>query len=195
MKPWDGQSTTIRPDLLEAQLDTYPEDFKKTNEWINLKARLKPKEVTGYSIVEKIDAELITPQGSTIKLKDLVNGRNPYIVLAVTASWCAPCQNEYEYFKNSFDSLSSQNVRLISYSLDTKFESWQKLLDKKNYIAECYCDLQGFQSSFISDMSIKSIPTYLLIDDQGIVQGKYARNIKEMFNRITELVSVENKDF
>lgn len=190
----NGQSTTIRPDLLDEQLDTFPEDFKNTKEWKDLKNRLKPKEVIGYSIVEQGKADLITPQGSTIKLKDLVKGEDPYIVLAVTASWCAPCQQEYEYFKSSFDDLANQYVRLISYSLDTKPESWRKLLNKKNYIAECYCDLQGFQSGFIKDMAIHSIPTYLLIDGKGVVQGKYSRNVTDLFNKISDSVSGDDKN-
>ncbi|WP_313265654.1 TlpA disulfide reductase family protein [Sphingobacterium sp.] len=180
----DGQSTTIHPRLLLEQLEQYPAEYRATEEWKELKRRLLGKDATGYSLAEHGDYKMITSRGEKISIKELANGRNPYTLIVFTASWCAPCHVQYEMFKKDFDHLVTKNVRLISYSLDERVERWKNLLQKKNYISECYCDQQGFRSPFVKDLAINSIPAYVLLDKQGIVLKKVAGNPQEMFNYV-----------
>ncbi len=189
----DGQSTTINPKLLLEQLDKYPEEYKITDEWKELKRRLVGKDVTGYSLVEHEDHKMINARGEKISIKELASRKYFYTLVVFTASWCAPCHIEYEMFKNDFDSLAHKNVHLISYSLDEKIDRWKILLQKKNYIAECYCDQQGFRSPFVRELNIQSIPTYVLFDRQGTVVKKVTGNVQEMFKYINEGIREENK--
>lgn len=187
----DGQSTTINPKLLLEQLDKYPEEYKITDEWKELKRRLVGKDVTGYSLVEHEDHKMITARGEKISVTALADGKSRLTLVVFTASWCAPCQVQYEMFKSNFDSLATKNVHLISYSLDEKIDRWKNLLQKENYISECYCDLQGFRSPFVKELDIHSIPTYVLFDRQGTVVKKVTGNVQEMFKYINEGIREE----
>lgn len=187
----DGQSTTINPKLLLEQLDTYSIEYKSTKEWQDLKKRLIGKDVVGYSLGERKDYKMLTPSGQKISIRELASRKYSYTLVVFTASWCAPCHTQYEMFKSDFDTLATKNVHLISYSLDERIDRWKNLLQKKNYISECYCDQQGFRSPFVKELGINAIPTYVLFDKQGTVVKKVTGNVQEMFKFINEGIREE----
>lgn len=189
----DGQSTTINPNLLLEQLDKYPEEYKSTKEWQDLKKRLIGKDVIGHSLDVHKDYKILTQSGQKVSIRELASRKYFYTLIVFTASWCAPCQVQYEMFKSDFDSLAHKNVHLISYSLDEKIDRWKILLQKKNYIAACYCDQQGFRSPFVRELDIHSIPTYVLFDRQGTFVKKVTGNVQEMFKYINEGIREENR--
>lgn len=169
----DGSSNTIQSELLSQLLDSYPSDWKKSKEWKELKRKLQPNLIIGMSILSDTTSVLHTPKGTTTSLEKILKSDRKYTVFAFTASWCQPCQSNYNLFKESFDLLQSKNTRLISYSLDKNHENWLKMISKVGYIKECYNDNSSFDSKLIKRLGISTIPSYILTDENGTILAKY----------------------
>lgn len=169
----DGSSNTVRSQLLSQLLESYPDEWKQSAEWIELKRRLQTNNIIGASILSYSNIDLLTPKGTTTSLEKAFRSERKYTVFVFTASWCQPCQSNYDLFRKNFDQLQHKNTHLISYSLDKNYESWLKLANKENYIKACYNDNSSFSSKLVKGLGISSIPSYIVTDENGTILAKY----------------------
>ena len=86
------------------------------------------------------------------------------------ASWCAPCIEEIEIFKDKYSNSHDVEIVLIS-SLD-KDEAWRNAIKKY--------DLTNFVNIFDTSLNelygkyaIPYLPTSILIDKEGEILGRY----------------------
>ncbi|OGS69269.1 MAG: hypothetical protein A3F91_06005 [Flavobacteria bacterium RIFCSPLOWO2_12_FULL_35_11] len=124
-------------------------------------------------------------KGGKTSLADL---KGKYVYIDVWATWCAPCKAEIPALKALEKEFMGKNIQFVSISVDKPeaHETWKKMVaDEQLGGIQLYAD-NNFESQFILDYGINSIPRFILIDGAGnIVDADAPRpsdpKIKELF--------------
>ncbi|HEX9981342.1 MAG TPA: TlpA disulfide reductase family protein [Flavobacterium sp.] len=107
-------------------------------------------------------------KGGKTKLADL---KGKYVYIDTWATWCGPCRAEIPHLKKVEEKYHDKKIEFVSISIDTKkdYEKWKKFVDEKQLGGiQLFAD-NDWNSQFIRDFSINSIPRFILIDPQGNV--------------------------
>ena len=114
------------------------------------------------------DVNLSTPDGKTIKLSSLTNGKFTYI--DVWATWCGPCCKEIPFMeKLVIKYKNNPRVQFLSISVDKNKDAWMKNLEKDNPQWPQFI-LQGEEERLFSkDWGISGIPRFIMINPDGTI--------------------------
>jgi len=94
-------------------------------------------------------------------------------LLVFYESDCGNCQSVMKQLVENYSALKDKGIEIVSIASDrdsTGFENtarnhpWQKKI----------CDLKGFEGNNFKNYAIIGTPTIYLVDEKGIIQGKYA---------------------
>ncbi len=126
--------------------------------------------------------------GSKTSLKNL---RGKYVFIDVWATWCAPCKAEIPFLKSLEKEFEGKKIQFVSISVDKQnaHDSWKKMIKEKGMSGiQLFAD-NNFESKFIRDYGINSIPRFILIDPNGkIVDADAIRpsnpGIKDFLNKL-----------
>ncbi|MDD3723391.1 MAG: thioredoxin-like domain-containing protein [Lutibacter sp.] len=127
-------------------------------------------------------------KGGKTSLADL---KGKYAYLDIWATWCAPCKAEIPFLKALEKEYEGKNIQFVSISVDKPeaYETWKKMVaDEQLGGIQLYAD-NNFESQFILDYGINSIPRFILIDTEGnIVDADVLRpsnpKLKELFTEL-----------
>lgn len=104
--------------------------------------------------------------GQLTSLKDF---RGQYVLIDVWTTWCGNCMKETPYFDLIATAYQHKKIAFVSISVDkTKdYEKWKNFIKKKEPLGiQLFAD-QSFESQFIQDYQIKSVPRFILLDPEG----------------------------
>ena len=124
--------------------------------------------------------------------------KGKYIYIDVWATWCGPCKAEIPSLKKVEHQYRDKNIAFISISVDddrrngsweNAKKKWKDMVIEKELSGVQLFAPQGFQSSFIKEYKISSIPRFILINPEGkIVNVSAPRpSSKELINLFKEL--------
>ncbi len=105
-------------------------------------------------------------KGGTTSLDDL---KGKYVYIDVWATWCGPCKREIPFLKEVEGKFHNENIEFVSTSIDraADHDKWVAMVnDMELGGTQIFAD-NDWQSKFIQDYAINSIPRFLLIDPQG----------------------------
>ncbi len=168
---------------------------------------LKSYILSGIKLKEEFPAGMPSPtfenyenyKGGTTSLSDL---KGKYVYVDVWATWCGPCIAEIPALKELEKEFEDKNIEFVSISTDdgrgykaaSKEESyqlskegWKEMIAEKEMSGiQLFAD-NAFESDFVTEYKINSIPRFILIDPNGnIVNADAPRpsysKIKEYFN-------------
>lgn len=114
-------------------------------------------------------------QGGTTKLKDF---KGKYVYIDVWATWCGPCIAEIPSLKMLEEKYQDKNIAFVSISIDKMkdIEKWRNMVKAKNLGGVQVIADNDWNSKFVLDYKITSIPRFILIDPSGkIIKGDAAR--------------------
>jgi len=93
---------------------------------------------------------------------------------------CGSCHNELEMLKNRYSLLADNRIRVISIAADTSQEVFEYTSSGFPW-EDKICDFEGFDGANFRNYGIVGTPTFVLIDKDGVVRGRYAQ-LKEFLN-------------
>ena len=114
---------------------------------------------------EAPDFDLPDNNGKKIQLHQFLGNR---VVLAFWSSWNKPSVSAVQSLP---EFCNKNNFKLILISLDTNKEKWLSQV-KQSGIEECVnlCDFKSWDGAVSKIYGVKSLPAYILIDEQMVIQ-------------------------
>ncbi|MFD2827609.1 TlpA family protein disulfide reductase [Leeuwenhoekiella polynyae] len=97
------------------------------------------------------------------------------------ASWCGPCRKENTALSVLNKNYAKSEFQIISFSLDTNQNKWEKASKIDNITWKNISDLKGVKSYIINDFQIKQLPRNILVNAEGkiIALDKTGTNLKD----------------
>jgi hypothetical protein len=111
-----------------------------------------------------------------LKAPALLQGTFPEkkTILVFYDSNCGNCTKQLGKLAEDYPEWQKKGYEVVSVSADSNkgmFESYAEKLPWKDK----YCDFEGFAGKDFINYGVMATPTFYLLDDKGIVQGRYAR--------------------
>lgn len=134
-----------------------------------------------------IDFSAPDPDGKEIALSSIV-GPGKYVLLDFWASWCPPCMNEIPYMVEAYKEFSPKGFEIFGVSFDKEKEPWVRTIREKEMNWVHVSELNYWNSKAGALYGVRSIPTNLLIDPNGMIIAKNLRG-KALSRKLEELLS------
>jgi thiol-disulfide isomerase/thioredoxin len=159
------ENTKLDPVFVELQKKSIDDNYKGVVNYykMNYEANLAKSKL----------ANTISPSfnydnyaGGKTKLEDL---KGKYVYIDVWATWCGPCRAEIPFLQKIEEKYHHKNISFVSISIDVQkdLDKWKALIkDKELGGVQLFAD-NNWNSQFIKDYGINSIPRFILIDPTG----------------------------
>ncbi len=126
------------------------------------------------------------PEGNPVKLSD-VYSKNKYTLIDFWASWCGPCRRENPNVVAVFNDYKDKGFGVIGVSLDREKDAWLKAIDDDHLTWPHVSDLAYWSNEAAKLYAISSIPSNLLVDQNGKIIAKNKRE-EELRKTISDLL-------
>ena len=121
-----------------------------------------------------IDFEMQTPDGKTMKLSDIVN-KNKYTLVDFWASWCVPCRSEMPNVIEAYNEFHEKGLAIVGISVDNNENAWKNSIKEWGMPWIHLSDLKGTDNVAATLYGIRSIPSTILIAQDGTIVAKNLR--------------------
>jgi thiol-disulfide isomerase/thioredoxin len=128
------------------------------------------KILMGETLAEGMDspkfANYENYNGKTTSLDDL-QGR--YVYIDIWATWCEPCKGEIPFLKKLEDKYHEKKITFVSISIDSEKDHniWKEMVAEKELSGIQLFSDKDWNSEFIKNYLVNSIPRFILIDPGG----------------------------
>ncbi len=174
---------TIPKDKTEALYGILSAEMQATRYGISIKKYLEISR--DLKVGDKaVDFQLPDIDGNLVGLGDF---QGKYILLDFMSSGCGPCRMENPNLLRNYKAYKDQGFEIISISFDKNREDWVNAVKKDSMIWTTVCDLKGRDGDVIMTYKVYFMPTYFLIDPEGMIidkfkgSGQLDERLKEIF--------------
>ncbi|MFN0201815.1 MAG: redoxin domain-containing protein [Bacteroidia bacterium] len=105
----------------------------------------------------------------------LTQYQGKYVLIDFWASWCGPCRKENPNVVQAYTKYQAKGFEVLGVSLDKDKSAWLAAIEKDKLAWTQVSDLKFWQNAAARLYNIRSIPSNVLIDPQGII---IARNLR-----------------
>ncbi|MFD2520205.1 TlpA family protein disulfide reductase [Emticicia soli] len=145
-------------------INAFKEDYGSNR---GLEALMKNIE---YTAVETDELKLIDETNGKETWSNLMKKwRGKVIYVDFWASWCSPCIAELPHSKKL--SKEQKDVVFVYLALNDEETAWRRAIEKHQLKKHSYLITNSKSSNFISKYEINSIPRYMIIDKDGIINN------------------------
>ncbi len=145
---------------------TYVQELKKVVE--PMEAQEKAMEATKEGNVAP-EFSLNTKEGEAVSLSSF---RGKYVLVDFWASWCAPCRQENPNVVKAYQAYNAKGFEVFSVSVDQDATKWEQAVKDDGLVWSQVRDTDGEVAKMYA---IQSIPTTLLLDQEGKIIAKNLR--------------------
>jgi thiol-disulfide isomerase/thioredoxin len=103
------------------------------------------------------------------------------------ASWCGPCRGENPNVVEVYKEYHEKGFDVLGVSLDMKKENWIKAIEDDGLIWHNVSDLKYWNNEAAQDYAVSSIPSNVLIDENGTIIAKNLRG-EDLRKKVEELL-------
>ena len=122
-----------------------------------------------------MDFTLPDTQGKPVSVMSMI-AKNQYTLVDFWASWCGPCRAEMPNVVAAYDKYHGKGFEVVGVSLDEDKKAWLAAIEKLQMPWPQLSDLKGWNCEGAVLYKIQSIPSNLLVDQQGKI---VATNLRE----------------
>ncbi len=112
--------------------------------------------------------------GKMVSLKDF---RGKYVLVDFWASWCGPCRVENPHVVSAYQQYKNKNFTVLGVSFDRPGDhaKWMKAIHDDGLTWAHVSDLKFWDNAVGRMYDIRSIPSNVLVDPNGVIVGKKLR--------------------
>ena len=122
-----------------------------------------------------IDFTMNDTLGNPVQLSSLYGN---YLLVDFWAAWCPPCRAENPNLVKQYQKYHKKGFDIIGVSFDRSREDWLKAIEKDNLTWHHVSDLSYWDNKAGKLYGIRSIPSNVLLDPNGIIIAKNLRGEK-----------------
>lgn len=155
-------------DAMQSMYDEFAPDAKQSSFAQKIKDKI---EILKNCAVGKSAPEisLNTPEGELFSLSSL---KGKVVVIDFWASWCGPCRRENPHMVEIYKQYNDKGVEFLGVSLDKNKENWLKAIESDGLVWKHVSDLKYWDSAAAKLYGVSSIPSTVVVDENGIIVAK-----------------------
>ncbi len=127
----------------------------------------------------------------------LAQYRGKVVLLDFWASWCLPCVVATPKMKALYDAYHDRGLEIIGINLDLSREQALAFIEHFELPWPQYWDGKGYDSELAKLFRVQAIPTLYLIDQEGVIRGKWLglaeEEVKEKVEELFGALELEDK--
>mgnify|MGYP000279263274 CR=1 FL=1 len=112
------------------------------------------------------DFELSSPAGELVSIRSV---SADYVLIDFWASWCKPCRQANPDLVRIYNAFHSKGFDLVGISLDQDQQAWKMAIEEDGLAWTQLIDTENAAASYYN---IQYIPQNMLLDSEGVIQGK-----------------------
>lgn len=128
-----------------------------------------------------------TPDGKELALEDALG---KYTLVDFWAAWCLPCRRENPNLVRVYEMYKDQGFTILGVSFDREREKWLKAIEDDGLEWNQISNLSFWNDPIARQYRIRSIPSSILLDEEGRIIAKNLRG-KALEFKIRDLLKEE----
>ena len=140
------------------QNNPYPEYTEAIREFLYKALKLQPGQPAPDFTLHDLDGQPVS----------LSQFKGQVVLLDFWASWCGPCLIDLPDLRKIKEKTAALPVVFLNVSIDTDDAAWREAIDKHE-IKGIHVRADGFNSDVAKSYQVTGIPSYYLVDSQGLI--------------------------
>ena len=140
------------------QRNPYPEYTEAIREFLHKALKLQPGQLAPDFTLHDLDGQPVS----------LSQFKGQVVLLDFWASWCGPCLVDLPDLRKIKEKTAALPVVFLNLSIDTDDAAWREAIDKHE-IKGIHVRADGFGSDVAKSYQVTGIPSYYLVDSQGLI--------------------------
>ena len=140
------------------EINPHPEYTEAVQAVLDKALKLQPGQLAPEFTLDDLD-------GQSVSLSQF---KGQVVLLDFWASWCGPCISDLPDLRRIKKKTATLPVVFLNVSIDTDDAAWREAIDKHE-IKGVHVRADGFSSDVAKSYQVTGIPSYYLVDSQGLI--------------------------